>query len=81
MIARVLGVIAASAAAGDRQKVTGSMSAKIGVAPTLSTQEAVAKKLKEGMIDPAAWPRPCAIIAAMSEVVPLLVATACLAPW
>jgi hypothetical protein len=33
-IAFVLGVIAASAAAGSRLRVTGSMSAKTGVAPS-----------------------------------------------
>ena len=41
-IALVAGPIRASAAAGSRQYVTGSMSAKTGVAPTRAIASAVA---------------------------------------
>ena len=42
MIARVRSVIAASAAAGSRQNVSGSMSANTGVAPVRAIASAVA---------------------------------------
>ena len=52
-MARVLGVIAASTAAGSRVKVFTSMSANTGVAPEIATELAVAAKVKEGTITSA----------------------------
>ena len=43
--ARVRSLMAASAAAGSRQSVTGSMSANTGVAPRRAIASAVAKKV------------------------------------
>ena len=48
MMARVRGVIAASTAAGDSVNVSGSMSAKTGVAPVMATELAVAAKVRRG---------------------------------
>ena len=45
MTARVRSVMAASAAAGSRHSVTGSMSANTGVAPLRAIASAVAKNV------------------------------------
>ena len=56
MIAAVRAVIAASTLAGSRQKVSGSMSAKTGVAPVSATELAVAAKVNDGHDDLVARP-------------------------
>ena len=48
MMPTVRSVMAASTAAGSRQKVAGSMSAKTGVAPVSATELAVAAKVNDG---------------------------------
>src|SRR5258708_36168894 len=54
IIARVLGVMAASSSAGLRLKVAGSMATKTGVAPTeaMETAEAIKTKRAGGAFSP-----------------------------
>ena len=77
MIAAVRGVIAAATASGSRQKVSGSMSAKTGVAPTRRTALAVAAKENDGTITSSPGPMPSAISVSCSAEVPELTATQC----
>ena len=58
MIAFVRGVIARAAAAGSRLQVSGSMSAKTGVAPHCQTALAVAMNDSDGTITSSPGPTP-----------------------
>ena len=51
-------MIAASTAAGSRQKSSASMSAKTGVAPVSATEFAVAAKVNDGTMTSSPGPDP-----------------------
>ena len=70
MIALVRGVIAASTAAGSRLNVSGSMSAKTGVAPTRWIELAVAKNVNGLVITSSPGPTSSAISARIRASVP-----------
>ena len=60
IIAFVLLVIFCRADSGSMHQVAGSMSAKIGVAPTYRTAEAVATQVTSGTITSSPGPMPSA---------------------
>ena len=71
MIARVRGVIRAATSSGSRLSVSGSISAKTGVAPRRATASAVAKKVNAGQMTSSPAPMPIASITSTSASVPL----------
>ena len=75
MIAAVRSVIAASTAAGSRQKSSGSMSANTGVAPVSATELAVAAKVNDGTMTSSPGPMPAASSPRCSPDVPEFTAT------
>ncbi len=75
MTPTVRSVTAASTLAGSRQKVSGSMSAKTGVAPVRATEFAVAAKVNEGTITSSPGPMPLASSPRCRPEVPELTAT------
>lgn len=75
MIAFVRSVIEARTEAGSRQKDTGSMSAKTGVAPVSATEFPVAAKVKDGTMTSSPGPTPAARRPRWSPEVPELTAT------
>lgn len=77
IIARLRGDSMRRADSGSILLLTGSMSAKTGVAPTATMQAALAKKLREGRITSSPAPTPKARSASSSATVPLLTAM----PW
>ena len=70
MIAFVRSVIARSTSAGSRFSVTGSMSAKTGVAPRRAIDSAVAKNVNAGQITSSPGPISSASSASTSASVP-----------
>ena len=69
MIARVFGVIAASTRSRSMLRVTGSMSAKTGFAPTSSTMFDVDTQVSGVVMTSSAAPAPtCAMRSAISIV-------------
>ena len=70
MIARVRGVIAASAASGLMLNVSGSMSTSTGVAPSRATQPAVAKNEYVLVTTSSPGPMSSAMSAASTASVP-----------
>ena len=75
MIAFVRGVIFRSTSAGSRLSVTGSMSAKTGVAPMRAIDSAVAKKVKAGQMTSSPRPIPSASSTITSASVPFATPT------
>ena len=71
MIARVFELIFSSSRRTSRLQVSGSMSAKTGVAPTRTTTSAVAAKVKAGVITSSPGPMPRAIRLISRASVPL----------
>ena len=80
MIAFVLGVIAASIFAGSILKVSGSISAKTGVAPTIPIASVVATKVNAVVITSSPFPISKALKAKCSASVPEFKPIAYLAP-
>src|ERR1700722_1263538 len=80
MIARVAGPIRRSTAAGSRLSVSGSMSAKTGVAPTRAIASAVAKKVKAGQMTSSPRPIPSASRTSTIASVPLATPIECSTP-
>src|SRR4051794_8876869 len=75
MIALVRSVTAARTLSASRQKWSGSMSAKTGVAPVRATELAVAAKVNDGTITSSPGPTPAARRPRCSPEVPELTAT------
>ena len=71
MIARVRGVIRAATSSGSRLSVSGSISAKTGVAPRRAIASAVAKNVNAGQMTSSPAPMPIASITSTSASVPL----------
>jgi hypothetical protein len=69
-MAFVFGVIAAATWSRSRLKVRGSMSTNTGLAPHISTVEAVATKVKGVVMTSSPGPRPIARRAISSASVP-----------
>ena len=76
MMALVFGPTFSRTSAGSIVAVTGSTSAKMGRAPHIETEEAVAKNVNAGTITSSPGPTPAARSAAWRAAVPLLTATA-----
>ena len=76
MIAAVRSVSTASSVSAVRSEVSGSMSANTGVAPTATTQLAVAMKLRAGTTTSSPGPMPKPRSASSSARVPFATATA-----
>ncbi len=80
MTARVSGRMRAATESGSMLNVSGSTSAKSGVAPHIETLDAVAKNVNAGTITESPGPMPAASSAAWSAAVPELTPTAWAAP-
>ncbi len=80
MIAFVRSVTRAATSSGSRLSVTGSMSAKTGVAPTRAIASGVAKNVKDGQTTSSPRPIPIASSARTSASVPFATPIACRTP-
>ena len=80
MIALVFGVTFSSIRSGSMLKVSGSISAKTGTAPSRAIEPAVAKKVNDGQTTSSPGPTPYAISVQSSASVPLLTPMACFVP-
>ena len=78
--ARVRGLSTAAMVSAVRLPLSGSTSANTGVAPALTTQDTLARKVRGVTTTSSPGPMPRALSATSSASVPLASATACAVP-
>ena len=81
MIARVLGVTAASTWSGSMVRVSPRTSQNTGRAPAAMAAYGVAAKVRAGTITSSPQPMPRALRATSMVTVPLAMTTPCREPW